>query len=74
MAKKDDTERSEHTAVTPLATPSCSPTEIAAKALLRQWVKKYAGSCKPGGWEYDKEAAELCAASADLLGMGNPWD
>ena len=46
---------------------------IAAREVLRRWVTKYAPTCRPGGWEYDRDAAELCEATAELLGMGDPW-
>lgn len=47
---------------------------IAARELLRRWVKKYAPSCKPGGWDYDHDAADLCQTTATLLGIGDPWN
>lgn len=47
---------------------------IAMKELLHRWVKKYAGGCKPGAWEYDHDAADLCQTTADLLKMGDPWE
>jgi hypothetical protein len=52
----------------------CSVYEkIAARGLLRRWLEKYAGTCKPGGWEYDHDAADLCQTTADFLGVGDPW-
>jgi hypothetical protein len=46
---------------------------IAAKTLLRQWMTKHAYQYKPGGWDYDKEGAELVQMTADLLGVDDPW-
>ncbi len=46
---------------------------IAARELLRRWVKKYAPSNIPGGWEYDHDAVELIETSAKLLGIEHPW-
>ena len=33
---------------------------VAMRALLKAFVKKVAPTCRPGGWDYDHEAAELC--------------
>lgn len=46
---------------------------IAARALLRRWMSKYAPLCRPGGWDYDHDAAELCKETAELLGDDSPW-
>ena len=46
---------------------------VAAKALLRQWMVKHARAYQPGGWDYDKEGAELVQQTADLLGVKDPW-
>ena len=46
---------------------------IAAKALLRRWMTKYAPTCRPGGWDYDKDAAALCEETAELLETDVPW-
>lgn len=47
---------------------------IAAREVLRRWLMKYAETCKPCAQrEYDRAAAELCADTAELLGLGDPW-
>lgn len=46
---------------------------IVARGLLRKWMTKYAPTCRPGGWEYDKEAAALCEETAELLETNVPW-
>jgi len=46
---------------------------IAMRELLRRWLKKHAPHCKPGAWEYDHDAAELCQTTATLLGIEDPW-
>jgi hypothetical protein len=54
--------------------PDCSTAfVVAAKALLRQWMTKHAGHYRPGGWDYDKEGAQLVQDTADLLGVKDPW-
>ena len=54
--------------------PDCStPFVIAAKTLLRQWMTKHAGHYRPGGWDYDEKGASLVQATADLLGVKDPW-
>ena len=47
---------------------------IAMIEILHRWVIKYAPGCKPGGWEYDHDAADLCQTTAHLLKMGDPWE
>ena len=46
---------------------------ITAKALLSRWMTKYAPTCRPGGWDYDKDAAALCEETAELLQTHVPW-
>lgn len=46
---------------------------IVARGLLRKWMEKYAPTCRPGGWDYDKEAAALCEETAQLLETRVPW-
>lgn len=46
---------------------------IVARGLLRKWMEKYAPTCRPGGWDYDKEAAALCEETAELLETNVPW-
>ena len=58
----------------PFTASGCSTAfVIAAKALLRQWMTKHAGHYRPGGWDYDKEGAQLVQDTADLLGVQDPW-
>jgi hypothetical protein len=42
---------------------------MAAKQLLRRWIKKYAPRNKPGAWDYDHDAVDLIETSAILLGI-----
>ena len=51
-----------------------SMERIAARELLRRWLSKYVSTCEPGPSEYDRDAAELCESTAELLGLGYPWD
>jgi hypothetical protein len=57
----------------PEPTHSSISESVAMRTLLKAFVKNVAPNCKPGGWEYDHELAELCEETARLLGMGNPW-
>lgn len=45
---------------------------IAAKALLREFLRIIAPGCKPGAWEYNVQQAELCEEAGKLLGVA-PW-
>lgn len=47
---------------------------IAAKELLRRWVRKYAPGNRPGAWDYDHDAVELIETTANLLGVKDPWE
>lgn len=45
---------------------------IAFKSLLIRWLKKHDHLYMPGGWDYDKEGAELVEDTAKVLGI-KPW-
>lgn len=47
---------------------------IAARELLRRWIRKFAASNKPGAWNYDKDAADLIEVSAKLVGIEDPFE
>ena len=57
----------------PAASSGAAMERIAAREVLRRWVTKYAKTCKPGPWDYDRDAAGLCEDTAELLGLGDPW-
>ena len=47
---------------------------IAAREVLRRWFTKYVPTCKLGKSDCDRETVELCESTAELLGLGYPWD
>ncbi len=45
---------------------------IAAKELLRRWMRKHRGIYAPGAWDYDKDGADLMEQTGKLL-EEDPW-
>ncbi len=46
---------------------------IAAKELLRRWMRKHKGVYVPGGWDYDKDGVDLMEQTGRLL-EEDPWE